>query len=241
MPNFRRLFFITLSLASITIVVLHIYPRNLRFFDPDHRHCGNSKEAHQWAIHALYGARRSERGYYDRLTVSTSNELPRNKVRLHKVLQTLAHVAQKTNRAIRINQSLLRGYDSEYLQPYSLINAPVLQDYGVNVVEMGYWNRAVQAQKIKGGILAKKINLRQDPIGVLKQLAQQHDDESSIHELVFDVDELVRIPDEGLLPLVGEALGYNFRTQTWKQKFACGRDDIIDKPPIPILNDPLSP
>ena len=238
MPNFRRLFFITLSVASATILILHVYPRNLRFFDPDHRHCGKSKEAHQWAIHAVYGARMSEHGYYDRLTVSTSNELPRDKVRLHKALQTLAHVAQKTNRAIRINQSLLPGYDSEYLQPYSLINAPVLHDYGVSVVEMGYWHRAAQAQKIKGEIVAKRVHLNQDPIGGLTQAV--HDDES-IHELVFDVDELESIPDEDLLPLVGDTLGFDFRNQKWKESLSCGHDEIIDKPPIPIRNDPLSP
>ncbi|KAI2489221.1 hypothetical protein MHU86_25370 [Fragilaria crotonensis] len=239
MPRFRRLFFITLSLTTVVIVMLHVYPRNLRFFDPDHRHCGKSQVAHQWAIHAVYGARMSERGYYDRFTVSTSDELPRDKVQLHQILQTLAHVAQKTNRAIRINQSLIPGYVSEYLQPYSLINAPALHEYGVDVVEMGYWNRAVQAQKIKGQVVAKKVHLQQDPIGVLKQL--QHNTDESVHELVFSVDELLSVPSDELLPLVGESLGYDFQNQQWKQLLACGHDEIIDKNPIPMRNDALSP
>ena len=239
MPSFRRLFFITLSLTLVVTVMLHVYPRNLRFFDPDHRHCGTSKEAHQWAIHAVYGARMSERGYYDRLTVSTSNELPRDKVQLHQVLQTLAHVAQRTKRAIRINQSVLPGYLSEHLQPYSLINAPALHEYGVDVVEMGYWNRAVQAQKIKGPVVAKRVQLQPDPIAVLTPLQQGTDE--SVHELVFSVDELLAIPPDELLPLVGESLGYDFRRQQWKQLLSCGHDEIMDKHPIPSRNDPLTP
>jgi hypothetical protein len=237
MPNFRRLFYITLGLASVVIVILHSNPRKLRFFDPDHRHCGKSKEAHQWAIHAVYGARMSERNYYDRLTISTSDELPRDKAELHKLLQPLAHVAQKTGRAIRVNQSLMKGYDSEHKQPYSLINAPALHEYGVEVVELAYWGRATQTQKIKGPIVSKTVPLHDDPIGTLTQL--QNDE--TVHELLFSVQDLLQIPEDELLPLVGEKLGFDFRKQQWAQRLACGHEEIVDKNPIPMLNDPLLP
>jgi hypothetical protein len=41
--------------------------------------------------------------------------------------------------------------------------------------------------------------------------------------------------------LVGESLGYDFQNQQWKQLLACGHDEIIDKNPIPMRNDALSP
>jgi hypothetical protein len=237
MINFRRPFFIALLLSLVIIVVVHTNPRRLRFFDPDHRHCGNSKEAHQWAIHAVYGARMAERGYYNRLTVSTSEELPRQKLKLHKVLQTLAHVAQKTGRAIRVNQSLIPGYVSEHMQPYSLVNAQMLHKYGIEVVEIGYWHRATQAQNVKGNIVAKHVNLQEDPIGVLTNLYQ----DEGVHELIFSVDELLNISDDDLLRLVGGGLGFDFHRQQWKQPLVCGHEEIKDKNPIPILNDPLLP
>mmetsp|Transcript_19178 Transcript_19178/g.31833 ORF Transcript_19178/g.31833 Transcript_19178/m.31833 type:complete len:243 (+) Transcript_19178:56-784(+) len=242
MPNFRRLFVITIALSVVVVVILHGNPRKLRFFDPDHRHCGNSKIAHQWAIHAVYGARVSETDYYNRLTVSTEDELPRDKAELHKLLQTLAHVAQKTGRAVRINQRRMPGYDSEYLQPYSLINAPALHEYGVEVVEMGYWNRAVsvtyQNLRIGNRFVAKKIDLHDvDPISVLTQL--QNDE--NVHEYLFSVNELLAIPQDALLSLTGEGLGFDVQKQVWKQTLACGHEEIVDKAPIPLLNDPLLP
>jgi hypothetical protein len=181
----------------------------------------------------------SESDYYTRLTVSTEGELPRNKAKIHLLLQTLAHVAQKTGRAVRINLGRLQGYDSEYMQPYSLINAPALHEYGVEVVEQGYWNRAVTAQDLRktNGAVKKRISLEGNPINVLTQL--QND--KSVHEYLFSIDELLSIPQDELLPLVGEGLGFDVQTQKWKQALACGHEEIVDKDPIPLLNDALLP
>jgi hypothetical protein len=237
MPQLRAYFFIALLLVCTIIVILHVTPRKLRFFDPDHRHCGNSRVAHQWAIHAVYGARSSERNYYNRLTVSTIEELPRNKFIVHKTLQTLAYIAQKTNRAIRINQSLLPGYNSENLQPYSLVNAPVLYDHGVDVVEMAYWNRASQVQNIRGSMVTKQVALCESPFSILSQF--QNDD--TVHEYLFSVKELIDLPQDRLLHLVGENLGYDFVKNSWKQSLSCGQGEMKENNPIPQINDPLTP
>lgn len=238
MPNLRRLFIIILAVSTVVIAILHGNPRKLRFFDPDHRHCGSSKIAHQFAVHSVYGARQSETDYYNRLTVSTEEELPRNKKQLHKLLQTLAYVAQTTGRVIRVNQSRLQGYDSEYLQPYSLINAPALHEYGVEVVEKGYWNRATTHQDLRkdSSFVAKKIHLHQNPIAVLMQL----ENDENVHEYLFALNDLLTIPEEALLPLVGEGLGYDTKMQTWKQTLSCGHEEIVDKEPIPLRNDALA-
>jgi hypothetical protein len=165
MLNVHRLFVITLALSAVGVVIIqHANPRKLRLFDPDHRHCGKSPIAHQFAIHAVYGARMSESDYYTRLTVSTEGELPRNKAKIHTLFQTLvAHVAQKTGSVVRVNLGRLQGYDSEYLQPYSLINAPALHEYGVEVVEQGYWNRAITTQDLRksNGAVQKRFQWKE--------------------------------------------------------------------------------
>ena len=238
MPTLRFYFMISLLLVFAITVIHRGTSRRLRFFDPDHSHCGNSKVAHQWAIHALYGARTSERDYYTRLTISTSDELPRNKVALHKVLQPLAYLAKKTNRAIRINLSLLPGYISENLQPYSLVNAPALHNHGVDVVEMTYWNRASQLQNIKGSMVTKLVALNDTSLSALSEF--QNDE--TIHEFLFSTQDLMDLPRDRLhLLLVGKNLEYDFLTSSWNQSFSCGQSKIKKKNPIPLLNDALTP
>jgi hypothetical protein len=237
MTHLRYYFLTSLFFVFALTVIHHGTSRRLRFFDPDHGHCGNSKLAHQWAIHALYGARTSERDYYHRLTVSTSDELPRNKIALHKVLQPLAFFAKKTNRAIRINLSLLPGYISENLQPYSLVNAPVLHDHGVEVVEMAYWNRASQVQNIKGSMVTKLVALNETSLSALSQFQ----DEEGIHEFLFATNDLLNLPRDGLYHLIGKNLGYDFLMSSWNQSLSCGKTIMKKKNPIPLINDPLTP
>ena len=71
---------------------------------------------------------------------------------------------------------------------------------------MGYWHRATQeAQNVKGNIVAKPVRVQEDPIGVLTNLHQN----KSVHESVFNIDELLSISDNDLLRLVGADLGFD--------------------------------
>lgn len=72
------------------------------------------------------------------------------------------------------------------MQPYSLVNAQVLHKYGIEVVEIGYWNCATQeAQNVKGNIVAKPVPVQEDPIVVLTNLHQGE----SVHESVFNISD----------------------------------------------------
>jgi hypothetical protein len=237
MPHLRFYFLISLLFVFAVTVIQHGTSRRLRFFDPDHRQCGNSKVAHQWAIHALYGARTSERDYYTRLTISTSDELPRNKIALHNVLQPLAYIAKQTNRAIRINLSSLPGYISENLQPYSLVNAPVLHEHGIEVVEMAYWNRASQVQNIKGPLVTMLVTLNETSLSALSRFQ----DDEAIHEYLFSTQDLIDLPRDRLHFLAGKSLGYDFLKSSWNQSLSCGQSKIKKENPIPLMNNALTP
>lgn len=132
---------------------------------------------------------------------------------------------------------LMKGYDSESLQPYSLVNAPALKELGIDLVEMGYWRRATQAQGIIA-VTEHRLDLGSGPIKALADFTN----DASVHEYLVDIDEILKDTfDESALGLMmGTDMGYDTVGQHWSVPFACGHSDIIDKPPIPLQNDPLS-
>ena len=210
--------------------------RQLRFFDPDHRTCGSHLEEqtndkrklqHHFATACMFGAKELE--YYLQTTVTTDVELEPDKDDINKILQALSYVAKQTNRAIRINMKLQRGYNHEHLQPYSLVNAVALDAVGVHVVEPGYWRRAKVAQKIMG---VRDITVQ------LLTWDEAIITETDVDEVVVSVDELLGLDGDEIGTLVGPDGG--FINGDWVQPFACMKEH-----PSPIAiapqNDPLSP
>jgi len=211
--------------------------RQLRFFDPDHRTCVSLKDEqdfdrrklqHHFATACMFGAK--EREYYLQATVTTDVELEPDKYNINKILQALSLVAKKTNRAIRINMKLQRGYNNEHRQPYSLVNVVVLDTYGVHVVEPGYWMRAKVAQKLMGVRDLVIQELTWDEAIVTNT--------TGADEIVIRVDELLALDSNMIGELVGPDGGYT--DGKWVQPFACMREH-----PHPIAiapkNDPLNP
>jgi hypothetical protein len=211
--------------------------RNLRFFDPDHRTCGSlieehafdpRKLQHHFATACMFGAK--EREYYLQTTVTTDVELePNDKHRMNQILQALSHVAKKTKRAIRINMKIQRGYNHEHIQPYSLVNVVALDKIGVNVVEPGYWRRAVVAQKIQGVRDLTTATLTWD---------QALLDSSDADEIILSLKEILDLDNALVGTMVGPEGGYDHGD--WVQPFACMKEH-----PNPVAiapqNDPLSP
>ena len=210
--------------------------RQLRFFDPDHRTCGSHLEEqtndkrklqHNFAAACMFGAKELE--YYLQTTVTTDVELEPDKDDVNKILQALSYVAKQTNRAIRINMKLQRGYNHEHLQPYSLVNAVALDAVGVHVVEPGYWRRAKVAQKIMG---VRDVTVQ------LLTWDEAINTETDVDEVVVSIDERLGLDEDEIGTLVGPDGGYT--NGTWVQPFACMREH-----PNPIAiapqNDPLSP
>ena len=175
----------------------------------------------------MFGAK--EREYYLQTTVTTDVELQPDKHKMNQILQALSHVAKKTKRAIRINMKLQRGYNHEHIQPYSLVNVVALDKIGVNVVEPGYWRRAIVAQKLMGVRELSTATLTWD---------QALLDTSDLDEIVLSLEELLHLDNAMIGTLVGPEGGYDHGD--WVQPFACMKEH-----PNPIAiapqNDPLSP
>merc|ERR1711982_57346 len=195
--------------------------------------CSETQEAHDYAVACMYGL--LDEKHYLKNTTSTDSVLSyADKASIDKVLQTLVHVARKTGRAIRIKMPILPGYNSEHKQPYSLVDAAYLSDFGVSLVEPQFWTKA---HGPRGHLpVFKHIELGEDPIGNLSKIDSWENDDAD--ELVFSLDELLNIDSAVLGKLVGEKGG--FINNKWARSFLCEGDPAPDAHKvIPQKNDPM--
>jgi hypothetical protein len=230
--NIATISVFVLKLQTISLHSVDHRSRQLRFFDSQHRNCGDGGAQHWFAVHCVYGASKVHfPDYYtSKRTITTDSELdPTKTAEIEHVLRALSAVARKTRRAIRIRIPAFLSYwgdfyvddAQDHLQPYAIVNALVLEEVGVDVVEPRYWVKADGARRI-----AKQLEHQEKTFKIGSGAAALHtlqsvaaDLNEYADELIFSLDELLKLDSASIGAFAGEEGG--FVDGIWRKTFVC--------------------
>ena len=150
--------------------------------------------------------------------------------RVDAALRTLAYVAKRTGRAVRLTGETLASFD-DARNPYSIVSADYLWgELGVPMVEPLFYARALQWHG-RGEPSTALINLSdgegrgltmEDEAAGLRRKFEQLSfvaKYSEADELVFQLEDLVRLDSFVLGALVGVELRYKYGK--WERPFTC--------------------